>query len=122
MKEIKQNIQVASFDSCIKRDSLTVAQKNVCTFLQYCIDNEKVIDREAITILYVQHNYQDKIAKSTSGTIMITGFYGWARRDVNINELPNDSWVRQKALQWFKGNLASAIFKGKLTVLPVIEV
>jgi len=115
---IKNNINAASFYS--KEDGLTDGQRYLLNLLTKRIKENVPITREDITDCYFHSCSKD------GKTIRVREFnysaYG-GNTFKGVRYLTNqDKYIQQKALVWFKQNLGTCIIKGKLLVIPVIDI
>jgi hypothetical protein len=110
--EIQSKLQPASFVD--RKKSLSDGQEHLMKLLVERISNKQPITQEDIVECYF------KVASKDGETIRVRGCFGSPY--FYCNQLEKDSSLaRSRANMWFKQNLGACIIKGKLLVIPVIE-
>lgn len=108
---VKQSdLKPASFQYDYK---LTNGQKKLLSLLHEKINSSQVIERDDIVQLYI-----DAMCRNSQ---KMKWNYELQRKIPK--EVTKDTWwIRTEALSWFKSNLGACIIKGKLLVIPIIDI
>ncbi len=123
MKGITKKLNAVSFESASHK--LTDAQKALLKLLSEKLKKKEILDRDEILEFYLKHikkdeTYQERVTR-----------YGYDARgnhteyytgEVKILKWRDHSDIRAVSTAWFKTNLGSVILKGKLFIIPVIEI
>lgn len=89
----------------------------------YELMTKRISEKQPITTDDIMDTYFDTI--SVDNKILIRwnlGSYMYGGKTGHAYLERGDSRLKQKALTWFKQNLAGCIIKGKLLVIPIIEI
>ena len=120
------NLSVVSFAE--SKPKLTSANKLILALLKEACENKSVITRDNIFNLYWIWKFGDveKIKKtSREGTysrLLDKWTYAWIETEYTKKQYFNLYTIKPQALEWFKKNLGAVILKGRLVVLPVIDI
>lgn len=128
---IKENhTEIVSFDSY--KPKLTDANKLILKFLKDAYENKTIISKDDICELYIKWKFQNpnKIPhyKDNWGNYWSEYHKSHIRSNKRIlTYITKEVWLNKwgnktKCVQWFKNNLGAVILKGKLVVLPIIEI
>lgn len=102
------------------RNTLTPSQQAIMELLTKSINEKRPVSREAIVDAYTT-----TLHPSGETTIRYET-YNWEQRKyekVAKKVVVKEDWrTAQKAISWFKNNLATCIIKGRILILPVIEI
>lgn len=106
--------------------------KKVLTYYQRCIykdlcdaiKEKKAITRESIIRLYLQSKYPKsfKENKFVLNETVYNPVYKHLNAVYTIEQIEQKADVKAKAVAWYKTNLGAVIVKGKLIILPIIDV
>jgi hypothetical protein len=137
---VKENTtEIVSFEQY--KPKITDANKIILKFLKESYENKKIINKEDIFDLYClwkfgkgkmtnkkkytcgyydQLYYHDTVTGEKRFKRIHGRIYGkdFMSKEDYINQYGN----KPKMILWFKNNLGAVILKGKLVVLPIIEV
>lgn len=108
----------------LHEDNLTSAQKALLKLLQTKLTKKEVITKEDILTLYLlevkgsetYRKYGTKPHPNPEYTHRITDYDNYT-----THKWREVYGIQNTAVNWFKNNLGSCIIKGKLLVIPVIE-
>lgn len=115
----QSDLKPAPFDSSFSR--LTKGQTLLLNMIRKHIDENKPITREDIAECYGE-------AMGTKELMEYEGHYDengkWQSRFYRamVDVSKDEHRKKWRSLQWFKLNIGACIMKGKLIVLPVIEI
>lgn len=131
--------QIISFDSY--KPKITDANKLILEFLKSSYENKKIICKNDIYNIYCfwkfgegkmtnkrkyTYDYYDQIFyhDTSTGEKRTKKVYGkiYSNEIMTKEEYINSFGNKTKSIGWFKNNLGAVILKGKLVVLPVIEI
>lgn len=124
MELVKQNISTAvSFDN--KKDVLREVEKKLILLLRESIEKSKPITKDIILDFYIKNikksetykTYGKKPHPDYRYTFQVTDYDNY-----KIHKYRDDYNIKTIALQWFKANLGSVIIKGKILIIPIIEI
>ncbi len=121
MSELEQtNTLLPAVSFATEGPKITYAQHKIIEFIKEKIQAKEPITRYDILILYCETYTQNK-----DRTIRLYCWYknefGWHNKVPFIHAITTYE-IKNKAIGWFKTNLGSAIVKGKLMVIPIIEI
>ena len=119
---VQSDLQAASFSSGLTKAELQI--KLVFKLLSYSIKEKKAITKNDIIecyLDYIFHGDEDIIYRKA---------LDWKQYNPDMTGNVTRYTIREKhnwycersALEWFKKNLGAAILKGKLLVIPIIEI
>jgi hypothetical protein len=110
----QSDLSAASF--LYKDVNVTEGQRALLHLLHDRISNKMPITQEDIIDLYFD------VCSKNGRTIRIRKGMNWNQVTTAIEADKDHPEVRYKARQWFMNNLGNCIIKGKLLVIPVIEI
>lgn len=119
MVDIAKNSELnpVNFDNSF--NDLTKGQTLLLQLLVNKLETKTPITKEDIETCYIQSVSNNGIKKIF--TLESNGIGGYHYRNIDT-DLKTHWATKSKSLQWFKMNLGSCILKGKLLVIPVIEI
>lgn len=110
------NLEVASFVDF--NNKLTDGQKWLLELLSTRIKEKQPITKEDIIEVYFKTCAKNGTIRYREG---LTSRLDW--RQVNCMQLTKeDKFAEKLAVMWFQNNLGRCITKGKLLVIPIIEI
>lgn len=112
----KKPIQTVSFDTGANKSTLSV--RLVLELIKDSLENKKPITIEDIRMAYARYAMTVKRCGTGEYYSREKGKYVFCK---TIDEWYSRYAYKEKAINWFRGNLGSAILKGKLMVIPVID-
>lgn len=127
MTEITKIEQGVIVDYVVKQENkkvLTHYQKCIYKDLCDAVKEKRPITRESIIRLFLHSKYP----KSTKANLFVEEYtiyrpiYKKVNNSYTLEEMENRSEIKAKAVAWYKTNLGSVIVKGKLIILPIIDV
>lgn len=113
---IQNNITTVSFEQ--KKDNLRDVEKALLNLLKDSLEKNSPITREVILDFYI---------KNMKGSETYTRNWKWNRETFKYGNTETRKWrddwnIKSIAIQWFKSNLGGIIIKGKILIIPVIEI
>lgn len=113
------NLKPVSFEVPVNR--LTPAQTEMLKLLKKCIEEKKILNRDVVLDFYIKH-----IKKSESYTLThrwdwIDGGYIRIKIVPELHLWKEEYMIGYHAKTWFQRNLGAVIMKGKLLVIPIIN-
>lgn len=112
------SLQPASFEN---NKPLSYGQKNLLKLLTDKINNKEVVTKEDIVECYWEA-VCDNDGKIIRWEDRYVGLPDQKWKQIPIEYNKNSYKIKSAAMQWFKTNLGNCILKGKLLVIPVIEI
>lgn len=128
MNEItrRSDVKAVSFSA---NNRITPQIKLVIALIKQSIERNKPISKEDIINTYCDYREMHPYAPHRRLPIFYKEEWKYSNnsRIVSYKEISRAEYAttytaRLNAMQWFKGNLAAAIIKGKLLVIPIIEI
>lgn len=113
-------LKAASFHNGIVK--LDVQVSLIIKLLMTSINENKALSKEDIINCYLDFSFRDgreTIYRKGLDTSNWGGRNGIVTKDYLKNEIP--LYTEHLALDWFRKHLGSAILKGKLLAIPIIE-
>lgn len=131
MTEIsKQLTEVVSFEA--QKPKITSSNKHILNLLKISLETKRVICREDIYNVYIDWRFGKGALvpfwQSEFKWVYVDYLQRQEWRDQGKKVyLPRMEWIEKRnykacAIAWFKNNLGAVILKGKLIVLPIIEI
>jgi len=101
-------------------DRFYLQAKYIIQLLNDSANNGTIINRNDITNCFVDFKFHEK------EILVVEENDYWlnkrVRKEYNRTDFLNRYDTKLNSLQWFKSNLGSAILKGKILAIPVIEI
>lgn len=114
---VVKNITPVSFiTKQVYEERLTVGQKKLLALMQ-----NKISSNTPITLEDIKDTYYDAVNRNgyMNWHVWETGY---RQRQISKEQFKLNCWSKEKSIQWFKSNLGACILKGKLLVIPIIEI
>lgn len=118
-------MHAVSFDSGLR---VTPAIKMVIALLTKSINDNIAITKKDILSVYMDWRDAQKYSptkyekRKCIGLNRVTNKWIYEWEEVSRDEYMNQRHIQMSARTWFKSNLAGAIIRGKLLVIPVIDI
>ncbi len=117
----KSNLTPASFN--VGKDTLTPAQTALLKLMQEKIEAKIPIDSEDIVNIYIKEIKKKETYRQYK-YLYFDNKYGsiYSQTEYEIRTYRDDWDIKVISRQWFKLNIGSVIIKGRLLVVPIIEI
>ncbi len=120
--QINKNLpECVSFENA--RPKLNDSNKAILEFIKIKLEKKEPIRRADVTDLYVRTLFPNLTKKNLFEE---KTYCRWTEkttyRSWTFEQQKERFAIKNKALMWFKNNLATVILKGRLIVLPIIEI